>query len=671
MVKSVKMKYPTTAPPVQVASQQGFPKGVITLVDPSKLPDGALARADNLWLSEQGTPTLRPGTAYYGTAPSANALDGAGMYVTSALAPHLLEVAGGVVYRSIDDGATWTACTGATLTAGKKVSMVQANGFMYIVNGTDNMARYDGSTVLQVYSSLSTPTIGSVTKTGLAGTTYTYYYRVSAVNAIGFTIASASASGLIQTDRQRSRFDSSNYVTTTWAQVPGALRYDIFVGDILGQETYIASIADNATPTYIDNGSAPTQVNILAPTQNTTQGPVISIIKYVGDRLWGTGDANNPYRVWWSGSGPYIGYFGTSYDGGYIDLNVGSQFRPTDVEDYRDGKGTPYTTIWCKSADGRGCVWQTQLTTQTVQNIYSYTVPSSYKIPGSRGTQAPYSVVNVLNDFMYYNSQAFYNLGSRAQFLNLLSTDEVSANIRPTVRTINPIAASGICAYYFLAKVYFSVPYGSSTSNNAIIIYDTERKAWLPEAFTYGVERFFEYADTTGTVHLLAWKTGDTKLSEISTSIKGDYGAAFTTYLQTGLIPVSKNRFDFMWVDEGEFEFSQPTGTINIELAGIDRNSGYKTLATITYNPSTGYSSSGWSTKAWSTIPWSQATSGTVYSESTNKRWFVVQRDINAWQYAISTSTIDAGYTLRTLQVTGTPSEAGSPRQWRVQATSH
>ena len=273
---------------------------------------------------------------------------------------------------------------------------------------------------------------------------------------------------------------------------------------------------------------------------------------------------------------------------------------------------------------------------------------------------------------MYYNTQAFYNLGSRAQFLNLLSTDEASANIRPTVRTINPLAASGICAYYFLAKVYFSVPYGSSTTNNAIIIYDTERKCWLPKAFSYGVERFFEYADTSGTSHLLAWKTGDTRLSEISTSIAGDYGAAFTTYLQTGLMPVSKNRFDFMWVDESEFEFSQPTGTINLEFAGIDRNAGYKTLATIAYSAKTTTSTSGWSTKAWSTTAWSAASStNSVYSESTSKRWFVVQRDINAWQYSISTSTIDAGYTLRTLQITGTPSQAGSPRQWRVAATSH
>src|SRR5258708_30150090 len=492
MVQLAGLSQPVKDEPEAVLSQTNFARGVITLVDQTKIPPNALVRADNLWLAEDGAPTFRPGSNWYGTAPSAYSLDGSEMFLDSSGNTHLIAVAHGVVWRSLKDGATWTQCTGATLTAGAKCSMIQANGFLYIVNGVDSMALYKGTTTLRVYRALTPSDSITTAKTGLAGTqVYTLYYRWVAVNAVGFTAASASASGAITTDRPRAQFDASNYITTTCGVVTGALRYDLYVGDVIGNEVYLDSIApaSGQTPTYVDKGTVPVQNNLLAPNNNTTTGPVVSIIKYVGDRLWATGDKNNPYRVWWTGAGPFIGYFSTSYDGGYIDLNVGSQFHPVDVEDYRDGKGTPLTTVFCKSANGLGCVLQIGLQTQTIENIFSFTVPSSYKIPGSLATPAPFSVVNVLNDFMYYNSQAVYNLGSRAQFLNVLITDEASANIRPSVRQINQAASGGICSHFYYAKVYISVPYGNSTTNNAIIIWDTERRCWLPKAFTLAVGR--------------------------------------------------------------------------------------------------------------------------------------------------------------------------------------
>ena len=316
-----------------------------------------------------------------------------------------------------------------------------------------------------------------------------------------------------------------------------------------------------------------------------------------------------------------------------------------------------------KSPDGRGCIWQITLEVITIGEV-SITVPSAFRLPGSRGSDAPESVVNVLNDYMFYNSQAFYNLGSRAQFLNLLSTDESSANIRPSVKQITASAAPGIASIYYEAKVYWSVPIGATT-NNTTMIYDTERKAWLPEAFTVGFERFFQYTDTTGARRLLAWKTGDTKLTEISDSIQGDYGVAFSTSLLTGLYPISRNRFEFMWVEEGEIEFSQPAGTINIELLGIERSQGYSTQNSESITST--LTTTGWSTFLWSSTAWSDtSTAIDTFSESSVKRYFTVQRELNAYQWHITTSSTDADYLLRTLQVNGTLTQGEKPRSWRI-----
>jgi hypothetical protein len=661
------LKLPNTVPQYTPLTLDGWKKGVYTLIDKSRVPKDALTEAQNLFLTEDGIPTARPGVDYYGTAASASAIDGAAMYYTDLAVPHLIKVAGGTVYRSLDNGATWTACTGATLTSGYKAWFVQDHSYLYITNKQDNIVRYDGTTVLQSYTALVTPGAPTIVETGgglTAGTNYHHYYKISAVNAVGFTPASV-ASTVIDTaiDRGNWSFSTPNYATLTWVAVTNATRYDIYYSNDNIDYYYLDTVVGNGSINYIDDGSALVNTNVLAPTDNTTQGPKVQRLEQIGSRLWGVEDKDNPWRVWFSGSGPYAGYFSSAYDGGYIDIMKGSQFRPVRVVDYRDGKGTPYSTVWMKSPDGLGCIWQLTLEVLTIGSE-SITVPNAYRLPGSRGTDAPDSVVNVLNDYMFFNSQAFYNLGSRAQFLNLLSTDEFSANVRPSVKQISSTAATGIASIYFDAKVYWSVPIGS-TSNNTTMVYDTERKAWLPEAFTIGFERFFQYVDTTGARKLLAWKTGDTKLSQINDSIRGDYGVAFNTSLVTGLYPITKDRFEFMFVEEAEVEFSQPQGTIVVELIGIERSQGYSSQKTQTI--SSQLSDTGWGTFTWSSTAWTD-TSEVVdtFSESSIKRYFTVQRELNAYQWRITTSSTDADYLLRTLQIKGTVTDGGKPRSWRL-----
>jgi len=575
--------------------------------------------------------------------------------------------AGGTIYRSVDDAQTWTACSGASYTAGNKVFMNQYNNYLYITNGVDPIILYDGSTTLTQYSALSTPSAPSAANTNLGTANIQYYYKIAAVNAVGFSAASAKSTGDTAFTTTRDGWDSTHYVTITITGVTGATRYDIYLSEDDINYYYL----DSATPatvgagvTYRDDGTAVIIPSTIAPTDNTTQGPLVEELTNVGSRMYGVRDTNNRYRIWFTSGGYPFGAFSNSYDGGYLDWQIGGKFIPQKVADYRDGKGTPLATVFCKSADGQGCVIQMSLDTLTVGNV-SITVPSAYKLPGSRGTPAPGSVVNVLNDFMFYNSQAFYNLGSRAQFLNLLSTDESSANIRPTVRSISTAGEADIAAVYYLARVYFSVPYGSTT-NNFTAVYDTERKCWLPRAFDQGFWKFLRYTDTSGLPRLLAVRPGDSIITEISESIKGDYGQPFNTILTTGLYPVSNDRFEFQWTEEGEVEFSNPAGSINVELIGSERSAGFGVQNSEIVAPvATTVTNVGWDTFSWNTTAWNDtSTTPEVVSESSVKRYFLVQKELNSVQWQITTSDLDARYVLRTLQTWGTPTQAGHPASW-------
>jgi hypothetical protein len=580
----------------------------------------------------------------------------------------LVVAGGGKVSRSLDDGVTWTECTGATPTSGLPMLMNQSGAYLYLTNGTDNIIRYDGSTTLVTYTTLATPAAPTIVETGLAGTGYTYYYRCSLVNLIGFSIASV-ASAAVQSALPREAWNNTtDYATITVpAFIATQTRCDIYMSSDGGTNYYYLDSTLVSGDTYRDNGSALIIPSTTAPIGNTTQGPLVKELVNVGSRMYGVRDTANPSRIWFS-SGIIQGAFSNAYDGGYLGWQTGGKYRPMKVEDYRDGKGTPLATVWCSSADGQGCILQMSLDTFTVGDI-SVTIPSAYQLPGSRGTPAPGSVVNVLNDYMFYNSQAFYNLGSRAQFLNLLSTDESSANIRPDVRNISAAAEANIASTYFEGRVYFSVPY-LSTSNNYTAVYDTEKKAWLPKAFTIGFSKFLRYTDTGHGRRLLAIKPGDSRLTEISTNIKGDYGVAFAVEIATGLYPTAKDRFEFQFTEEGEVEFSNPQGDINVELVGIERTSGYSTIGTKTI---TGAGSSslttGWDARDWDTYAWddtSDVSLADVSSESSLKRYFVVQKELNAVQWRISCQDINANWVLRTLQTWGTPTQAGKPRPWRL-----
>lgn len=586
---------------------------------------------------------------------------------------HLVAVAGGYIQRSLNDGLTWSQCnvsggTTAPLTKGVWTNMNQNGSYVYNTNGTDNIVRYDGSTTLQAYTTLATPSAPTVAKTGLASTTNTFWYKVSQVNTIGYTIASTATS--IQVTSTRDLWDATaNFATVSGTVSTSATRVDVYLSEDNINFYYLDSaVVDSGTGNYSykDSGAAQVVPSTLAPTANTTQGEKYKELTNIGIRQWGTRNTTTRERIGWTGSGNNSGSFSTAYDGGYLDWQPGGKLYPMKAIDYRTGKGDSIATVFMNSADGKGGIVQISLDQLTI-DTFTITVPNAFALPGSRGTPAPSSVINVLNDYMFYNSQAFYNLGTRAQFLNILSTDEASSNIRPNVKQINRTYEGDICSEYFDANVYFSYPSSGSTTNDKTAVYNTEMKAWLPEAFSIGFKKFLRYTDTAGAQHLLCLKPGDNRLSEISSGFNGDYGASFDTSLVTGLYSTLNDRFEFQFTEEAEFELANTGGEISIELLGIDRIRGYRSMKTVTITSTSSLSNVGWDTFSWDSTPWDDTSDAPeVVSEVSLKRYFPVQKELNAVQWHIFTNSIDARYILRTLQTWGTPTQAGHPSSWRL-----
>jgi hypothetical protein len=325
--------------------------------------------------------------------------------------------------------------------------MKQFNEFLYIANGTDALARYNGTTLV-TYSGITTPVWDGtpITRTGLTAGSYTYYYQVSAVNEVGETNVVAEES--ITTNLPREDWDSSNYVTLGWADVSGADKYIVYWADTSGFEVKLTEVTAS---TYQDDGTAVPNTFIEPPTDDTTTGPKFKQMWISGNRLWATGDPTRLYRVYFTGTGVNRGNFSPADGGGWIDLEKGGRDQCVAGVDFQ---GVAH--VLTKTPDGRGSVWQIKLDTVTISGS-SFTVPIPTKIIASTGTNASRSVVHVENDVLFFNKQGVYVLGNEPGVLQVLRTNELSAKIRPYILALDGGSVDKVAAHYYQAKVFFAV----------------------------------------------------------------------------------------------------------------------------------------------------------------------------------------------------------------------
>lgn len=552
--------------------------GVNTLVSPIRLDKNEAVALDNMWLIEDGVPDKRPGTEAYGNQTFANRPDGAAEYTKTDSTRELIVVADGKVYRLTTTSKT--EITGATFTQGKRAYFLQYNDLLYIANGTDALARYNGST-LSTYSGISTPTWDGtpITRTGLVAGSYTYYYRVSALNDIGETLAAAEQS--ITTDKPREDWDSSNYLTLAWDDVSGATKYNIYFSDTSG---FSELLSESVASTYDDDGTAVPNPYVEVPDADTTVGPKFGPMAVIGNRIWATGDPVNKYRVFFSGVGVNKGNFAPSYGGGWVDLEKGGEETTVAVEDYQ-GKAH----IWTKTADGRGSIWQVSLDVVTIEST-SFTVPIPTKIIGSVGCDSSRGVVKIGNDVLFANKQGIYVLGNEPGIQGVLRTNEVSSKIRPTWRALDGDSLDKIASFEYKAKVYFAVSTAAGEPDQ-IMIFDRERAAFMPK-WTIGVSQFVEFTESDGTTKLLGITSN--KLVEVSDSYEGDEGSAFTWTYQSPRFPVDKDWSKFADLMRSFIRLRNAVGSISFTISGTGRTNAVSSIATATITPGSSNSALGW-----------------------------------------------------------------------------
>lgn len=632
--------------------------GTVTNVDEAKQNPNQSPETTNFTLVQDGIWQTRPGSTYYGTTPNSETSVVAGWeYVVSETSRHIICIGvSGTAYKSTNNGTTWSTLSGATFTPGNQYFFLQIDLRLYITNNSDALTYYDGSSLVRNTAILKPANFTATRGAGLTAGAFSLFYTVTALNAVGETEGATEAT--VTTNLRRDVWSgATELVNLAWDAVTGAVRYQIYLEDESGAQVYLDETTTNS---YADDGSRELNPYVETPLTNTTGGPILGRLALSNNRIWGIDENNN---VVFSGTGQYINNFSFFYGGGYTELDKGGREFPTVVTHYRTGKGDTAPTVFSKSADGRGSIWQIAMDSITIGSE-TITIPTPVKIVGSIGAQGESAITDANDNVFSANKKGVYALRNKAQMFNVLSTEEQTVNIRPTYRSaINGAKYDDIVAYFSDAKVLFSASQNGS-SNDTTFLYDTERNAWI-WAWTLGFEQLFEYTDSNESTHLLGIVSGESKLIEVTDRATTDYdGGAIETIWKSPLLHIDpKNKATFAKIKDVILELGRPQGNITFQVLGLQKNKPLSLLATKTYSDTV-------SNVDFHNYLFGDGSFGdddetpSTFAQASVKKRVRVNKLLNAIQYRITSTTANTKYTINSVMARGRVVPTRPPSEW-------
>jgi hypothetical protein len=565
-------------------AQVNFAKGYISTLTDSRMPLDGLARMVNMWLEQDSVPRPRPPFIKYGQDYLGICIGQGTFTKIVAGRPQYweisMQVVGGVAGVYIrKDGGDWTGVGGnydtsawTTFTPAAAINFSGAeDARVYISNRVNNMSYYDiGSNTIIQYTGLATPSAPTVVQSGLTGSNFTQYYRITANNQGGESAASASGSVPISTARDF--WGSGESITVSWPTVTGAQSYSIYTADISGQEAYLATVSGT---TFKDDGTVAINVFKLAPNNDSSSGPKLGQLINMDNQLFGCDDPDNPSYLWYSGQAQHLGDFSFNPEGGgYVGIDYGGDTLPTIPFSFQDGKGNPVLSILTHGAAGRGKLLHMTFTTTQVGST-SVTYPNVYEASSKDGTPAPRGVAIYNNNAYYCTGTAFKTTGIKPNVINILSTDTISNQLIPDLARINLAALAGASALEYLGKIYFSLPVDGSSKNNTVWILDLTRGGlWILE-WPVSIDHMWLYEDNQGDAHLVTLQNNkalELDLKRMSTPTQ-DNGEPFVTDLRSGAMVFDKGGVAMFSSYFTYFKFLAVQGVIDVSIDGIVQDS--------------------------------------------------------------------------------------------------
>ena len=650
-----------SSPKQQRTSMKSWLKGYMSSLTDGRKPEDGLDTANEVILSQNGTIKPAPSSVLYGTQPTGTVLgqifpfsrevSGSTEYWEGCL----MNVSGTVNFYARKDGAAWTSYGSKTFPTDAVGRFDQIKQVVLIASKTDSLCWLDCSTMTIVtQTALSTPSAPTVAQTGMAGTNFTYRYRISAVN-VGESQASTATT--VQTSVQRDIWNpTSQWVDVTGSRVTGAAGYNVYMGLNAGEEVFLGYVADpgsGLTFTYRDDGTVATDASRVAPDFDSSTLPKLAYVRVLNDRIFGWGDKDDKWKVWYGGTGGNILKLNAFYGGGWTRVANGTRYYPNNVSMFRTGKGDPAVTVLCKAFGGMGKRFIMSETT-TTEGDTTITAFGVQEDNGAYGTDAPDGVVLAEDDIFYPSKDSFKKTGNRVNLPNLLSSRGISDVIQVDVEALNPQAMDKCVGLYYQGRIYWAVPYGSSTSNNQIWTLDVTRGgAWM-RPINVSADWMWLYQDnSTGQTHFCFLSGNQIYEFTYSTATTRN-GVGFNTSIGSGIVKFSEDGQEWADVEKVVYVLIRPQGNIQGSVVGKTEDAPLATVGAESFIPTT--SITGWGEFAWGEAYWGQTVNApTEFGNQREELVVEVDEELQWLKYNLESIGAGADYELSDVIIYWTP----------------
>lgn len=554
-VKPITTRYPT------------FGRGLNTLINSTKIRDDELSVATNMVLVDEGSPTKRWGSANFGNDSGGTGTYGLYPYYKSDGSKQLLKLEDGFIKKYNESTQGWDLVTGASFASGQRTDGVLAFDTLYLSNGVDPLTKYDGTSMV-VFSEISAPA-SSWSELGgsLASGQYMYSYRISAVNAVGETLASAAATVSATEERDTWNPDPTSLIEgrtarVYWNSVSGATGYNIY-GTRGGDETYLAHVDGESVTSWLDYGTATPSNFFVLPAGNSTAGVRGEFIIEFKSSLIIGGDPTQPSRVYYSAGVDKIDSFLISDGGGYVDISKNSD----------DGKVSGLATYQNAAIVMKErSIWQ--------MNFTASAVPSILNIANDIGCVSHFTVKNVENDLFFLGRKvgggaAIYVLGNEPNYLNVLRTNELSTRVRPDLQAISSVNLARTAAEYYDGKYIVFYADGGGAVNDSAIVYDRERLGFTKWSGIYG-DFATIYYDSDNVEYFLIADNNDGRVTEMSPSFTSDKGTSISWNVRTKESDLGEPFLykKYKWIN---IRMRNVSGTIRLKVVTDGNRTAYQT----------------------------------------------------------------------------------------------
>jgi len=547
--------------------QNRWNKGYISTIDNSRRDTQSFSDLTNMEIVQDYVVRPRPPLVKYGVQPDKPVIGRTNIrYNDTRSIIWMMDDAGtGKLYKQTDGGAFTSI--GGTYDSSAWSMGVQAKAKLYMYNGVNNLSYIKLSdNSVNTYTSLATPVISSVVKSGMAGSAYTHYYRVTANNEVGESIASGVGSVTSGKIRQ-SWIENTDYTTTTWAAVPGATSYTIYYGDKATDTFELYTVAENATISFIDYGTLAENTFKLAPEGNSTEGAIFTWMyaDAKNSQIFGVTKENKLFY-----SAPGTGDFSPYNGGGWVGIDEDGDTKLNYVDGFRNGKGDPVITVSARGAAGKGKLFHVSFETLTVgDQVIVY--PNVYEANGQSGTYAPRATLKERDSLYYFTGQDVRPTGTSQNIVNILTTDTISQVIEPDLEKINLAHLHKSCGVSYRDRLYFALPVGSD-ENNEIWYLDLSRKnAWILR-WPIPAKDLWLYEDSNGNTHFCALVNNKVlEFTRKGAQTHQDDGVGWRSNVGFSSLTWDEDGLSLGSIRNQYFKLLFPKGTINANATGLTR----------------------------------------------------------------------------------------------------